>query len=505
MTEEKDFKRRDFLKLAGLTGIALPAIKVVGNVTGCEYCASQEAYGGFVVRRSTKENPPYQVDESVYQRFSLKNLVASQIMWNKEVRAEMIKRIMAAAPAELMKMPKNPSAKGMARHNMKARLAHMHIKKKTPGKTRLDYAFMGGAWTVATTFGTRNEGGLGEMVGLGGEGTGEGLYSWSSLGGTAESQLDLHSEDLGRWDPSDYSPQEITDIVKVVARFYGASLVGIAETDERWFYSHGYTGPDKKPPPIVFDDVDAPIERDDYSKVIPRSMKYAVVLAFETDYDGVQANLTGPSEAAYALGYSKMAFTAASLAEFFRGLGYHAIPSGNATALSTPTAIDAGLGELGRHGIMITPKYGPRVRLSKVFTDFPLVPDKPITFGVTEFCEVCGKCAEQCPGSAISHGSRTWKGDDTSSNPGVYKWYINAGKCLGVWMAESVSCGQCINVCPFNKPTSWLHEMIRGLIGARSGVIDKVLLDIDDASGYGQTGDPREFWNKKKAALHSRD
>jgi reductive dehalogenase len=220
------------------------------------------------------------------------------------------------------------------------------------------------------------------------------------------------------------------------------------------------------------------------------------------DYDGISANLMGPGIAAPGNGYSRMAFTAASLAEFFRGLGYQAIPSGNSTAFSSAIAVDAGLGEMGRNGFVITPKYGPRVRLAKVFTDLPLVPDKPITFGVTEFCEICGKCAESCPSGAIPFGPKTWKGHDISNNPGVYKWYTNAGKCLGLWLAEGIDCCQCINACPFNKPESWLHDITRTLIGARSGVIDKALLSLDDASGYGKTAAPEDFWRKKETFIH---
>ena len=45
--------------------------------------------------------------------------------------------------------------------------------------------------------------------------------------------------------------------------------------------------------------------------------------------------------------------------------------------ISIPIAIDAGLGQLGRMGLIVTPKYGPRVRLAKVITDMPLVPNDP--------------------------------------------------------------------------------------------------------------------------------
>jgi len=92
-----------------------------------------------------------------------------------------------------------------------------------------------------------------------------------------------------------------------------------------------------------------------------------------------------------------MGITDIALAEAIRMMGYNAIPCKNGTALSIPLAIDAGLGQLGRNGLLITPKYGPAVRIGKVLTDMPLVPDRPIDFGVTEFCQSCKKCAEHCP------------------------------------------------------------------------------------------------------------
>ena len=75
-------------------------------------------------------------------------------------------------------------------------------------------------------------------------------------------------------------------------------------------------------------------------------------------------------------GYSRMATTASALSAFIQELGYNAIPCGNMTGLCVPMAIDAGLRELGRQGVVITPKYGPRVRLAKVITDLPLSVDQ---------------------------------------------------------------------------------------------------------------------------------
>ena len=156
-----------------------------------------------------------------------------------------------------------------------------------------------------------------------------------------------------------------------------------------------------------------------------------------------------------------MAFTAGLLAQFIRGLGYQAIPSGNDTACSIPMAIDAGLGEIARNGLLITPQYGPRVRLAKVFTDLPLVPDAPIQFGVWEFCRTCKKCALKCPSKSIPLGDASAEPRNISTRPGVTKWSINAETCLAWWAANGSDCSNCIRVCPFNKPPGRLHDLVR--------------------------------------------
>ncbi len=105
------------------------------------------------------------------------------------------------------------------------------------------------------------------------------------------------------------------------------------------------------------------------------------------DLDLLSRAPTSLGDAATGLGYSHSAFTVASLAEFIRGLGYQAIPSVNDTALSVPFAVEAGIGELSRLNKLVTPEFGPAVRLCKVFTDLPMACDKPVDFGLVEFCK----------------------------------------------------------------------------------------------------------------------
>ena len=368
------------------------------------------------------------------------------------------------------------------------------------GFTRLDYAFYTAAWAVATT--------LGSAAGAVG-GSNDGLYSWQPLGGFAGQLYGMPP-----WQTNDWSPEEISGIVKTAAKFYGASLAGITKLDERWLYSHRYTkgGTATMGPmisaPIRYEAADAPAELEDGTLIIPKSMKYVISLAFEMDGDGIDTYIGGPGSAACGNGYSRMSFTAGTLAEFIRALGYQAIPSGNCTGMSVAFAVDAGLGELGRNGLLVTPKYGPRVRLAKVFTDMPLVADKPISFGVEEFCNVCGKCAEQCPGAAIPTGEKTFEATydavHTSSNPGVKKWYVNTPACHMVWAVNGMDCATCIRVCPFNKPESWLHEATRTLIGVGSGTLDKLMVSLDDSSQYGEQKDPNEFWRTKEVFIHTK-
>ncbi|RJS76940.1 4Fe-4S dicluster domain-containing protein [Candidatus Bathyarchaeota archaeon] len=128
------------------------------------------------------------------------------------------------------------------------------------------------------------------------------------------------------------------------------------------------------------------------------------------------------------------------------------MPCGNDTALSIPLAIDAGLGELGRNGLLIASEFGPRVRLCKVFTDLPLETDKPIEFGIKEFCEKCKLCAEACEVGAISTSEKpSYEIACRSNNPGALKWYVNVEKCFMFWRKNGASCSTCIKVCPFNR------------------------------------------------------
>ncbi len=145
-----------------------------------------------------------------------------------------------------------------------------------------------------------------------------------------------------------------------------------------------------------------------------------------------------------------MSVYASAMAGFIQALGFKALASGNDTALSIPLAIDAGLGEAGRSGMMITPEFGPFVRLCKIFTNMPLQPDQPIDMGLQAFCAKCSKCARKCPAQAIGMAKEpeiSTGGPHT--RPGVKRWPIDPVKCHEFWHTNGTSCSVCMAVCPF--------------------------------------------------------
>jgi reductive dehalogenase len=332
------------------------------------------------------------------------------------------------------------------------------VFKPGAGYRKIDYAFRNAAWNLEASFS------------LGNNRSNHGLYAWEGL----PAKLMKCAETDG---PVRLPPEEMTPLIKKAARFYGADLAGIARVHPHWIYSHEFSL----------------VTREHYPIELPEGLSHAIVLAVAMDYEGMKTSPTAVAGAATGLGYSRMAFTANLLAAFIRFLGWRAVPAGNDTALSVPLALAAGLGESSRMGLLITEKFGPRVRLCKVFTDLPLVDDTYRPFGVTEFCRRCRKCAVHCPAQAIPAGETTTTGPNFSNHSGIRKWYVDAERCFSFWAKNRMDCTSCIRVCPFNKPPGLLHDIVRGTI-RRFPVLNPFIARMDDLLGYGKKSAVESFW-----------
>jgi reductive dehalogenase len=264
----------------------------------------------------------------------------------------------------------------------------------------------------------------------------------------------------------------LTKIVKEKANWIGADMVGVAKLNPSWIYSHwGNQNVRYSHAAEVGDPIEIPPE---FDKVI--------VMIHEMDYQVIQRSPAIEYET--DIQYSKGAWSASSLATFISELGYRAIPSVNELGIDVAMAVDAGLGEMGRNGMLITRDYGPRVRISKVFTDLPLVLDSPIDIGVQKFCEKCSLCAKYCPSLALLPGERTDRGWNEHNVSGMLKWPIKAMNCLDWWVKNGNHCSICIRVCPWNKPNDLLHRIVRFF--AERNILTKLIVTLDQFLGFGK-------------------
>lgn len=341
--------------------------------------------------------------------------------------------------------------------------------RKEKGWTPLDDALERASWALNSRFATGSPSGQPHSQ----------AYEWEGRLGTEKIEFK---------DPEDASKK-----VKKAARFLKANLVGIAKYDPLWNYS-----PLLK---IRFgrrDSLEGQPRFDLIPPEFPFKPKSVVVIALEMDYKGIALSPSSIESAATGLGYSDMSAVGYSVATFIRQLGYKSFACGNDVSLSIPYAVAAGLGELGRNGMLITPEFGPRVRLVKVFTELEIKPDKPKTFGIWEFCKSCMRCAESCPSNAISFDEPTLKGTTISNNPGVLKWYIDPEKCYQFWRENGSDCANCITSCPFNKPSMWHHQLSASLTTLPIAPLHFLMAKIDKLFGFGNTYDKKAnaaFWN----------
>ena len=280
------------------------------------------------------------------------------------------------------------------------------------------------------------------------------------------------------------TPAAASYSIKKAAKLYKADLVGIAPYDERWTYESQVLNP--------FNALTGELDRNRFTLEKPVDFgftpKSVIVMAHEMDYEALKTTPSKISNAAVTVQYAAMVEISLKMAAFIRDLGYNARHAGNDIGLSIPEAIAAGLGEGSRMGMIITEEFGPRVRISKVYTDLELVPDKPKTFGVKAFCEVCQKCADVCPSKAISKVKKTTdpenKPINRSNNPGVDKWYNDGQKCLTFWSDNLDACGNCITACPYNKIDDWHHDLTQ--IATRVPGFNSLARYLDEGFGYGK-------------------
>ena len=215
----------------------------------------------------------------------------------------------------------------------------------------------------------------------------------------------------------DPTGEDVTQKIKDKARELGYLEVGIAPYDHRYEFQSkkGFT-----------------------------ALPHAICLAYEQDFEPTQTIPSVDAEIVHSSTYRTQAAAGLELGNYIRSLGYkaHVVHSSDATGPVIPMFVEAGLGQLGACGYLLTPHQGNRCRLMMVTTDAEITYDKPIDYGIHAFCQVCQVCVNRCPGRALMRDKIWWRGLEKN------KLYFK--RCRPV-MARYLGCGVCMKVCPIQK------------------------------------------------------
>ena len=199
--------------------------------------------------------------------------------------------------------------------------------------------------------------------------------------------------------------------IKALAKQMGADIVGIGSID-RW--------------------ADAPSQMDP-KQIMPRA-KSIIAMGFRV----FRGSLRGIEEGTYFSNYSAMGYggitylympmTVINLCKVIEDEGYEAVPMGHQSDwrgidnkgflrenYSRPVAPGkpqpdimvnlriaaylCGLGEIGYSKMLLTPEFGPRVRVGIIITEMELEPDPIMEPGT--LCNRCMACVNACPGGCI--------------------------------------------------------------------------------------------------------
>jgi ferredoxin len=214
--------------------------------------------------------------------------------------------------------------------------------------------------------------------------------------------------------PAPADSAELTRELKELAAEIGISACGVAEYDPK------YT----------------------FQEYLDRQVGTRVVIcSLESDWASTQTAPSVRAEKGKLTCSAELVRRMGTLQQFLVDRGYRARQNRN-EIVQLHYAVEAGLGQLGLNGQVLTPAAGSRCRMSTIVTDAPLVLDAPRDFGVPKICDACQICVRRCPSGAIPL--------KRAFHRGIEKSKINSARCAPV-VAKAHHCAVCMKVCPVQR------------------------------------------------------
>ena len=244
--------------------------------------------------------------------------------------------------------------------------------------------------------------------------------------------------------PIPQDPAVLTRHIKAAGYFLKADVMGACKVPQSAYYSHDKQG-------------------------IPIDCRYenAIIIVMRKNWNAMHSSkgYDWMGDPLSFQAYAHLGLVAETIADYIRRLGWGAVPQygpsfvNKYVVLLPPLLIAAGVGEVSRAGIILNPFLGLGFKAAAILTNMPIIPDKPIDFGLQNFCQSCKICAQNCPSKAISMGNKVmYNGYET--------WKLDTQRCASFNFTNKrgTMCNRCVKSCPWRHPTTLLHNLVRNVV-----------------------------------------
>ena len=265
-------------------------------------------------------------------------------------------------------------------------------------------------------------------------------------------------------------PARNAERIKAAAYWLGVDAVGLSRCPDWAYYSHDARGDDL-----------VPYHRNAINMIIDQGHE-TMEGASGDDWIACAQSMRA---------YLRFSYLGGVIAQQIRNLGFtarvHSVMDGE--VLQPPLLLLSGLGEVSRIGeVILNPFLGPRLKSGTVTTDMPMTHDKPIDFGLQNFCASCNKCARECPSGAITAGPKLMFN-------GYEIWKSDSQKCTTyrVTVPGGAMCGRCMKTCPWNLEGLFAEKPFRWAAMKFPGAAQH-LAALDDRLGHGGMNRAKKWW-----------
>ena len=189
----------------------------------------------------------------------------------------------------------------------------------------------------------------------------------------------------------------------------------------------------------------AEVEKDMVFKNQSILFSHAIVLLMEMDQESIDKAPSLETGKEVFNAYYKLGKAVNVIAQSLKDMGFavQAGPALGGDVIYPVLAQKSGLGHVGKNGLLINRKFGPRLRIAAVYTsieNFKIISGNEYDW-ISKFCDKCNACVRTCPSKAIYK-------DPIITDLG-YETHIDYKKCA-IPFAMDYGCSVCIKECTFN-------------------------------------------------------